>query len=198
MSLSRWPAALFVAALLVTGCDKLLSSKSPFNSIDVTGAQLGDDLRLDDQNGAHRSLADFRGKVVVVNFGYTQCPDVCPTTLSDLASAIRKLGEDAKRVQVIFVTVDPERDTAELLKQYVPAFHSDFMGMRGDAVQTERVLKDFKIYAQRREGKTPQSYTIDHNAQSFVFDREGKLRLVIGYPVVPEAVASDLRVLLNS
>jgi len=194
----RSAAAAVAALLLLAGCDKLFGARSPFQSIDVTGAAIGDELRLTDHDGKARSLADFRGKVVVVNFGYTQCPDVCPTTLSDLASARRKLGPDAAGVQVLFVTIDPERDTAELLRQYVPAFDPTFVALRGDAAQTEQVLKDFRVYAQKRAGKTPDTYTVEHNTQSFVFDRQGKLRLMFAYPVVPEAVVSDLRILLNS
>jgi protein SCO1/2 len=191
-------AAAIAALVLLCGCDKIMGARSPFQSIDVTGAAIGDELRLTDQDGKARSLADFRGKVVVVNFGYTQCPDVCPTTLSDLAGARRKLGPEAAAVQVLFVTLDPERDTQELLRQYVPAFDPTFVALRGDAAQTEQVLKDFKVYAQKREGKSPGSYTVEHNTQSFVFDRQGKLRLMFAYPMVPEAVVSDLRILLNS
>jgi protein SCO1/2 len=191
-------AAALAALVLLGGCDKILGARSPFQSIDVTGAAIGDELRLTDQDGKPRSLADFRGRVVVVNFGYTQCPDVCPMTLSDLASVRRKLGADAAGVQVVFVTLDPERDTQELLRQYVPAFDPTFIALRGDAAQTEQVLKDFKVYAQKRAGKTPESYTVEHNTQSFVFDRQGKLRLMFAYPVVPDAVVSDLRILLNS
>jgi protein SCO1/2 len=190
--------ALACALLALAGCDQLRSAKTPFKSVDVTGAPLGDDLRLTDQDGRQRSLGDFRGKLVIVNFGYTQCPDVCPTTLADLSSAVKKLGADAARVQVLFVTVDPKRDTAELLKQYVPAFNADFIGLRGDAAATARVTKAFKVYSQERAGKTPQTYTVDHTAQSFVFDASGKLRLVMGYGMKPEDMASDLRILLNS
>jgi protein SCO1/2 len=190
--------ALACALLGAAGCDQMRAARTPFKSVDVTGAPMGDDLRLTDHNGKPRSLADFRGKVVVVNFGYTQCPDVCPTTLSDLSSAVKKLGADASRVQVLFVTVDPKRDTAELLKQYVPAFNADFIGMRGDEAATTRVTKAFRVFAQERAGKTPQTYTVDHTAQSFVFDANGKLRLVMGYGMKPDDMAADLRILLNS
>lgn len=191
-------AALAAAMILAAGCDKLLPAKSPFKGIDVTGAQAAGELKLNDQYGKPRSLADFRGKVVVVSFGYTQCPDVCPTTLSDLASAMKKLGADASRVQVLFVTVDPKRDTPELLRQYVGAFNPDFLALYGDAAATARATKDFKVYAQERPGKEPGSYTVDHSAQTFAFDREGRLRLMFGYGTAPEAIASDLRILLNS
>jgi protein SCO1/2 len=194
----RIAAALACAALALAGCDKLASPNTPFKGIDVTGAALGRELKLTDHNGTARSLADFRGKVVVVNFGYTQCPDVCPTTLSDLASAVKKLGPDGSRVQVLFVTVDPKRDKPELLKQYVPAFNPDFLGLYGDEAATQRVTKEFKVYAQERAGKTADTYSVDHTAQTFTFDKEGRLRLVHGYGATPEAMASDFRILLNS
>jgi protein SCO1/2 len=192
-------AAFLAATLLTAGCEKLLPNMhSPFNGVDVTGSPIGADFRLADPDGKVRSLADYRGKVVILNFGYTQCPDVCPTTLADFASALKRLGADAQRVQLLFVTVDPRRDTPELLRQYVPAFNPSFVGLRGDEKATEKVTKDFRIYAQVREGKSGDSYTVEHSAQSFVFDRDGKLRLVIGYGMEPEKIASDLRVLLNS
>ena len=194
----RIAAALACAIVLLAACDKLFAPKSPFQGIDVTGSQMGGELKLLDHNGKPRTLADFRGKVVVVIFGYTQCPDVCPTTLADLSSAVKKLGPDATRVQVLFVTVDPKRDTPELLRQYVPAFHPDFLGLYGDEAATKKATSDFKVYAQERAGKTADSYTVDHSAQTFAFDREGRLRLVFGYGMAPDAMASDLRILLNS
>jgi len=195
----RIAAALACALALLAGCDRVLAPmRSPFKGVDVTGANMGGELRLMDPNGKPRSLADFHGKVVVVAFGYTQCPDVCPTTLADLSSAVKKLGADSSRVQVLFVTLDPRRDTPELLRQYVPAFNPDFLALRGDATATAQVTKDFRIYAHERPGRTPESYTVDHSAQSFVFDPSGHLRLVFGYGMAPEAMASDLRILLNS
>jgi protein SCO1/2 len=194
---SRAAAAILIA-VLASGCDRIGAAKSPFKAIDVTGAPLGDELRLTDHNGKPRTLADFRGKVVLVNFGYTQCPDVCPTTLADLASAMKKLGADASQVQVLFVTVDPKRDKPELLREYLPAFDKSFLGLYGDADATKKVESDFKIYAAERPGKTPDTYTVDHAAQTFVFDKQGKLRLVMGYGMAPEAIASDVRILLNS
>jgi protein SCO1/2 len=197
---ARFPAAAALCALLLAtaGCDKLFAPpKSPFHGVDVTGMEAGE-LRLTDFNGKPRTLADFRGKVVAVMFGYTQCPDVCPTTLSDYASAMKKLGADASQVQVLFVTVDPKRDTAELLREYVPAFDPRFLGLRGDAQATARVTQDFHIYAQERPGKTPESYTVDHASQVFVFDRAGKLRLMIPAGTAPADIASDLQILLNS
>jgi protein SCO1 len=192
-------AALLLAALLLAGCDKLLpNARSPFNGVDVTGSPIGAEFRLSDPDGRSRSLADFRGKVVILVFGFTQCPDVCPTTLTDFASALKRLGSDASRVQLLFVTLDPARDTPELLRQYVPAFDPAFIALRADEKSIEKVAKDFRVYANKREGKTPAAYTIDHSAQSFVFDREGKLRLVIGYGMAADKIAADLKVLLNS
>ena len=191
-------AAATCAALALSGCDKLTASKTPFKGIDVTGSAMGKELKLTDHNGAPRSLADFHGKVVVVTFGYTQCPDVCPTTLADLSSALKKLGPDASRVQVLFVTVDPKRDKPELLKQYIPAFNPDFLGLYGDEAATRKATSDFKVYAQERAGKTADTYTVDHTAQTFAFDKEGRLRLVFGYGATSDAMASDFRILLNS
>jgi protein SCO1/2 len=191
-------AAVLVCAVLAVGCERLTGSHTPFKAIDVTGAPMGGELRLTDHNGKPRTLADFRGKVVLVNFGYTQCPDVCPTTLADLAAALKKLGADASQVQVLFVTVDPKRDKPELLREYLPAFDPSFLGLYGDEDATRKVTRDFKVYAQERAGRTPQTYTVDHAAQTFVFDRQGKLRLVMGYGMAPDAIAADLRILLNS
>ena len=188
-----------LAALAATGCDKLLpGSTTPFNGVDITGSDLGPDFRLTDHNGKERTLADFRGKVVALFFGYTHCPDVCPTTLSDMANALQSLGPDAPRVQVLFATLDPKRDTAELLKNYVPAFNPTFLGLRGDAAAQAKVTKDFKIYAAERPGKTPESYTVDHSAQTLVFDTRGKLRLMLPYGTPGDKIASDFRILLNS
>jgi len=189
---------LACALVALAGCDRISGSRTPFKSVDVTGAPMGGELRLTDHNGKARTLADFRGKVVIVNFGYTQCPDVCPTTLADLSSAVKKLGPDAGRVQVLFVTVDPRRDTRELLGRYVPAFDPRFLGLRGDAEATARVTKEFRVYAAEREGKTPESYTVEHSAQTFAFDPQGRLRLVIAYGAPPDDIAADLRLLLNS
>ena len=192
-------AAASLAAMLATGCDKLFTpAKSPFHGVDVTGADMGGELRLKDHTGKERTLADFRGKAVALFFGYTQCPDVCPTTLSDMANAMQLLGADAGRVQVLFVTIDPRRDTPELLASYVPAFNPDFLGLYGDAAATARVTKDFKIYTQERPGSTPGTYTMDHSAQTLVFDPAGRLRLMLPYGMEPAKIAGDIKVLLNS
>ena len=198
MKAFRFAVVLVAAALALAGCDKLFAPpKSPFNAIDVTGGEMGGELRLADPDGKTRSLGEFRGKIVVVLFGFTHCPDVCPTALADMAKAVRELGDRGREVQVLFVTVDPKRDSAELLRQYVPAFHPSFIGLRGTEAETAAVTKSFHVYANERPGKTPESYTVDHSAQSFVFDREGRLRLLLAPAMASSAIAADLRTLLN-
>jgi protein SCO1/2 len=192
-------AAMTAAVVQITACDRILSSSSsPFKGVDITGSDVGKELKLSDPDGRVRTLADFRGKVVVVVFGYTQCPDVCPTTLAEVANAMKQLGEAAAGVQVLFVTVDPKRDTAQLLREYLNAFDPAFLGLRGDAEATRKVTSDFRVYASEREGKTADSYTVDHSAQTFIIDRNGKVRLLIAPGMGPAAMASDLKVLLNS
>jgi protein SCO1 len=188
---------LFAAVLLFA-----LAACSPegpkFKSSDVTGASFGREFSLTDPAGKTRTLADFRGKAVVVFFGYTQCPDVCPTTLTTLAETMKLLGPDADRVQVVFITVDPDRDTAALLAEYVPAFDKRFVGLRGDADATERVAKEFKVIYQKQPGATPTTYTMDHSAGLFLFDPQGRLRLYARHGEGPDALASDLRELLRA
>ena len=189
--------------LLAFGCTcALLSGCAPdgptFQASDVTGAAFGRDFQLSDPQGKPRTLADFRGKAVVIFFGYTQCPDVCPTTLAELAEVMKKLGPDADRVQVLFVTVDPERDTPQLLAQYVPAFDPRFLGLSGDAAATERTAKEFKIIYQKQPGAIPGSYTMDHSAGTYLFDPKGRLRVYVSYGQGPDVFAHDLRELLKS
>ena len=183
-------------ALALAGCGK--PEGKAFHAIDVTGAAMGGELRLTDHNGQARSLADFRGKAVVVFFGFTHCPDVCPTALADAAAAVKELGADGARVQVLFVTLDPQRDRPELLRQYVPAFHPGFLGLYGDEAALTRVKKAFKVYSAIREGKTPETYTVDHTSQLFVFDPQGRIRLVVPPGTKSKDLASDLRVLLQA
>ena len=177
--------------MLAAGCD----SGPRFKSTDITGADYGKALELTDHTGRARTLQDFRGKAVVVFFGFTHCPDVCPTTLADASQAIRQLGPDAQRVQVLFVTVDPERDTKELLARYVTAFDPAFLGLHGDAAATQRAAKEFKVYYERR--KTGDGYSIDHSAQSYVIDPKGQLRLFIRHDRIRTDLPDDLRVLLK-
>ena len=175
------------------------SPKPEFKNIDITGSSaFGKEFSLLDPDGKTRTLADFKGKVVVMFFGYTQCPDVCPTTLTEMQQAMALLGPQSDKVQVLFVTVDPERDTAEILKQYVPAFDPRFLGLRpADEAALEKVTKDFKIYYKKVPGTKPGSYTMDHTAGSYAFDPEGRLRLYIKHAQGPETLAHDLKELLK-
>lgn len=189
-----------VRLTLLAGAVALLAAcgdRAPsFKSSDITGMQIGGDLALTDHTGKARKLSDFKGKVVVVFFGYTQCPDVCPTTLSEVAAAMKELGPKAKDVQVLFVTVDPERDTQELLAQYVPAFDPSFLALRGSPAELETVAKQFKVFYQKNP--TPSGgYTMDHTAGSFVFDQQGRIRLLVSYGAGPRVFAHDLAQLLR-
>jgi protein SCO1/2 len=185
-------AALF--ALTLAACD---GGQPKFKSTDITGVDYGRSLELTDHTGKPRRLEDFRGKAVVVFFGFTHCPDVCPTTLAEAAQAMKQLGPDADRVQVLLVTVDPERDTRQALSDYVTAFDARFLGMAGDLEATRRVAKEFKVYFEKRPGKTPDGYSIDHSAQSYVIDPQGRLRLFVRHDRIAEDLAHDLRVLLK-
>jgi protein SCO1/2 len=193
LSISAFVMVLMTLALLAC------SPKPEFKNIDITGASgFGSDFSLLDVDGKTRTLADFKGKVVVMFFGYTQCPDVCPTTLTEMQQTMVLLGPQADKVQVLFVTVDPARDTAAILKQYVPSFDPRFIGLRpADEVALEKVTKDFKIYNKKVPGLSQGSYTIDHTAGSYVFDPEGHLRLYIKHAQGPETLAHDLKELLK-
>jgi protein SCO1/2 len=183
-------------ASLLAACDRPSGAK-PFKSIDLTGADYGRRVDLPDLQGKPRTLEDFRGKLVVLFFGYTQCPDVCPSTLATMAEVMKLLGDDANRVQVIFVTVDPERDTAEVLTPYVKAFDSRFMALRGSPEQIDVVRKEFRVIVQRNKGATPSSYTIDHTAASYVIGTDGRLRLYIRHDTPVADIAADLKRLLS-
>ncbi len=191
-----------LAGLAGTGlsaCDKLgLSgaSKPAFHGVDITGADYGRKLALPDADGKERTLADFKGKVSVVFFGYTQCPDVCPTTMAELAAIKRAMGADGERVQGIFVTIDPERDTPEVLKAYLAAFDPSFVALRGSAEQTAEAAREFKVFFAKVAGKTPGSYTMDHTAGSYIIDPQGRLRLFERYGAPAEDLQSDLKQLL--
>jgi protein SCO1 len=178
---------------MLAGCK---ASQPGFLNTDITGADFAKDFALTGHDGKPRALADFQGKVVVVFFGFTQCPDVCPTTLQEMAEVLKLLGDQAGKVQVLFVTVDPERDKPELLAQYVPAFHPSFLGLYGSPEQTLAVAKNFKVFYQKVAGKTPGSYTVDHTAGSYVFDATGKVRLFIKHGQGTEPLAKDIRKLL--
>ena len=180
-----------LAAALLAGCD----GGPKFKSTDIAGAPYGKALELVDTQGKLRHLEDFRGKAVVLFFGFTRCPDICPTTLAELANAVKTLGSDAERVQVLFVTLDPERDTEKALADYVNAFDPRFVALRGDAAATQRVAKDFKIYYEKR--KQGETYTIDHSAQAYVIDPKGRLRLLVRHDRIGQDLAPDLRALLR-
>jgi protein SCO1/2 len=182
-------------ASLVAACSE---SKPQFSAIDMTGADYAKDFNLPDQDGRMRSLKDFAGKVVVLFFGYTQCPDVCPTTMTELAQVKKLLGADGEKVQVLFVTVDPERDTPEVLKAYMANFDPGFVALRGSPEQLAAMAKDFKVFYKKNEGKTPSSYSMDHSAASYVYDTRGRLRLYTRYGSGPQALASDIGLLLKS
>jgi protein SCO1/2 len=187
------------AGSLLAACDRPGgggSAKGSFKGIDITGADYAKELNLRDADGKARTLADFKGKVVVVFFGYTQCPDVCPTTLAELAAARKLLGADGARVQGVFVTVDPERDTAPVLKAYVSSFGDDFVALLGSPDEVKAAAKHFKVFFAKVPGKTDTSYTVDHTAGSYVFDATGRVRLFTRYGVGPEALAADLKLLL--
>ncbi|BDT57693.1 lipoprotein [Massilia varians] len=190
-------ALMLSAAVLAAGCDKLSTKTPAFVNTDITGLDYAKGFSLTDHTGKPRTLQDFRGKLVVVFFGYTQCPDVCPTTMAKMATVMKELGPASKDVQVLFITLDPERDTQELLNAYVPAFHPSFIGLRGDAEATARTAKEFKVfYAKTPSGDDPKNYTVDHMTGSYVFDREGRVRLLVRHEAEPGAIASDLRQLL--
>ena len=191
-------ALLLAAAAVLAGCDGALpgGSKPAFKSIDITGAEYARTLQLSDPDGHLRSLADYKGKVVVVFFGYTQCPDVCPTTMAELAEVKRSLGPDGARVQGIFVTVDPARDTADLLKAYAANFGPDIVGLRGTPEQTTAAAKEFKVFYNKVPGKTDTTYTVDHTAGSYIFDAKGRVRLFTRYGSGAQALADDLKILL--
>jgi protein SCO1 len=181
-----------ITCSLVAACD---GGKPQFKSTDITGAPYGHSLELADHSGKPRRLEDFRGKAVVLFFGFTHCPDVCPTTLADISQAVKTLGPDAERVQVLMVSVDPERDTAESLAKYVTAFDPRFLALRGDLAATKKVASEFKIYFEKR--KQGDSYTVDHSAQSYVIDPHGRLRLLVRHDRIGQDLAHDLRALLH-
>lgn len=195
--------AMFRRLCLLALCTALLAAcgepKPSFKNVDISGAsEFGKDFALQDPSGKTRTLADFKGKAVVMFFGYTHCPDVCPTTMVELKAVMDKLGADADKVQVLFVTVDPERDTGPLLGQYVPAFDPRFLGLRPtDEAALKKVTKDFKVFYAKVPGTSPNNYTIDHSAGSYVFDKNGQLRLFLRHGQGPDPIAADLKQLVS-
>lgn len=188
--------SLCLLALCLSACQKPAEPVA-FNNVDITGAEYARGFELTDHTGKRRTLADFKGKVVFVFFGFTQCPDVCPTTMIEMAGVMKELGEQAKDLQVLFITVDPERDTQELLAQYVPAFHPSFIGLYGTAAETAKTGKEFKVFYAKSTGATPENYSIDHTAGSYVFDKQGRVRLFVRHGKGAAPIAQDIRQLLN-
>jgi protein SCO1/2 len=191
-SLARWSLLAGSAGLL--GCSE---KKLNFVSIDLTGADYALDFTMTDHNGQPRSIKDFAGKVVVLFFGYTQCPDVCPTSMAELAEVKRLLGKDGERLQGLFVTVDPARDTPEVLKAYMTNFDPSFLALYTTPDKLEAIAKDYKVYYKKVDGKTATSYTMDHSAGSYVYDTQGKLRLYTRYGTGAPALAADIKLLLQ-
>jgi protein SCO1/2 len=188
----RATAALaFVLLLTAAGC-----APDKFRATDITGANFARDFQLTDHDGKSRTLSDFHGKVVLLFFGFTHCPDICPTTLAQFSQAAKQLGADAERVQFLFVTVDPQRDTAEVLKAYVPAFDSRFLGLTGEPQAIARTAKEFKVIFQKQPGKTADSYSVDHSAGTYVFDRAGRVRLFVRHDQPVADLVHDVRLLL--
>jgi protein SCO1/2 len=189
---------LVLASLwLVAGLWACSPDPAAFKGVDITGADYAKDFALADQNGQTRTVKDFAGKAVVVFFGYTQCPDVCPTTLQELLEVRRLLGADGDKLQAVFITIDPERDTQELLKAYMANFDPSFVALRPTLEQLQPLLRDFKIYAKKVEGKSATSYTMDHSAQSYFYDPQGRLRLYNRYGSGAQALADDARLLIQ-
>jgi protein SCO1/2 len=196
----RWSLlALTVVAAALLGCERLGPgrSKVEFRGVDITGATYARTLNLPDLNGQPRTLGDFKGKVTVVFFGYTQCPDVCPTTMAELAQVRKSLGSEGSRVQGVFVTIDPERDTPAILKSYMASFDPTFVALRGTPEQTAAAAKEFKVYYAKVPGPSEGSYTMDHTAGSFILDEQGNPRLFERYGGGPEALTADLKALLT-
>jgi protein SCO1/2 len=173
------------------------TARPAFKAIDITGADYARGFELPDASGKLRTLADFKGQVVVVFFGFTHCPDVCPSTMAELAEVKRQLGPDGEKLRAVFITVDPERDTPQVLGPYVSAFDPAFVALRGTPEQTREVAKSFKVHFQQTPGSTPGSYTVDHTAGSFVFDPQGRVRLFVRYGSGADALLHDIRLLLQ-
>ncbi len=181
-------------SILLAAC---IGEKPQFKAIDITGADYARDFQLTDHNGQARSIKDFKGKVVVVFFGFTQCPDVCPTSMAELAEVKKMLGKDGDRLQGLFVSVDPERDTPQVLKAYMANFDPTFLALSAPPDKLAEMAKDFKVYYKKVEGKTPGSYTMDHSAGSYVYDTQGNVRLYTRYGSGAPALASDVQQLLK-
>jgi protein SCO1 len=191
-------ATVGVAAIAGVNLSACTEAKPTFNAVDITGADYAKNFSLADANGRLRTMADFKGKVVVLFFGYAQCPDVCPTTMTEMAQVKQQLGSDGDKLQVLFVTVDPERDTPDVMKAYMGAFDPSFIALIPTPEQLPALAKDYKVYYKKVEGKTPTSYSMDHSAASFVYDPQGRLRLYTRYGAGVPAMVTDIKALLKS
>lgn len=199
-SFNAFLVAAWLAVISLASCGSEANrgeAKPTFLTTDITGAAFGRDFKLADHTGKTRSLADFKGKVVVLFFGYTHCPDVCPATMGELSAAMKKLGKDAERVQVLFVTIDPERDTPELLAQYVPGFDPTFLGLSGDAQATQEIAREFKVVYQKQAGVAPDQH-MEHSTGTYIFDMAGKLRLYVSNGKGRDVFAHDIAELLKT
>ena len=186
------------AVFLASGCKQPVDQQELFKATDVAGANFARDFNLTDHNGQPRTMSDFKGQVVVLFFGYIHCPDICPNTLSELAAVMQRLGADADRLQVLFVTLDPERDTPAVLAKFVPSFNPKFIGLYGTSTQTAETVKEYKLVVQKQPGKRKGSYTLDHSAGTYLYDTAGKLRLYASYGLGVDALVADIRVLLDA
>ena len=195
LQLMAWTSLAAAAGLGLAAC---ADNKPSFHAVDITGADYAKGFSLADADGKQRTLADFKGKVVVMFFGYAQCPDVCPTTMSEMAQVKQQLGSDGDKLQVLFVTVDPERDTPTVMKAYMGAFDPSFVALIPTQEQLAALAKDYKVYYKKVEGKTPTSYSMDHSAASFVYDTRGRVRLYARYGAGVPAMVSDIKALLKS
>jgi protein SCO1/2 len=183
---------------VLAGCQPKTAPTQEFAATDISSSPWGANFNLVDHNGQPRTIADFKGKAVVLFFGYTHCPDVCPTTMAKLASVMQKLGPDSKRVQVLLVTLDPKRDTPEILRQYVPAFHPSFLGLSGDEQQIDAVAKEFKVMRMLQEPDKSGYYMVDHAGGLYAFDPRGQLRLFINEQHSLDTIVKDLQTLLKT
>lgn len=193
----KFIAAVALLAGVVSQLTACSEAAQKFTAIDITGANYARDFSLTDHNGQARTLKDFAGKIVMVFFGYTQCPDVCPTSMVEMVQIKKLLGPDGDRLQGVFVTVDPERDTPEMLKPYMENFDPSFLALHTTSDKLAALAKEFRVYYKKVEGPTPTSYTIDHTAGSYIYDTSGKLRLFTRYGTKPELTAADVRQLLH-
>ena len=182
---------------VLAGCNPP-EPQEEFQSTDVAGANFAKDFQLTDHQGKPRTLADFKGKVVILFFGYIHCPDICPTTLTEFAAVMEHLGPDADKVQVLFVTLDPERDTPEILAKFVPAFHPKFVGLRGTPQEIAKIAQEYKLLYAKQAGKTSSDYTLDHSSGTYIYDQQGKLRLYASYDMGVDALVADIKSLLGA